>query len=272
MKTKYILILLSVLCFQLNAQTPERSIQIECDSLKYAGDCNNALEIRPINQIEFMCTSEGHGDKLEIKGYPSKSLYFFEKEHNTIWLKFDIPIDALFTFKLIPKDTTYDYDFLLFKQEDTSLCEKILERDLRPVRSSISRNDLTEKSITGLSVTGNQPYVHSGPGDIFSSGIEVAKGERYYLVIDNVYGGQAGFYLQFGYYETKTITGRVFDEETGLPLKSTISLENAATGEVLVESESEPDSGRYEIILPVFGLVTTPNPSYIQLSMARNTI
>ena len=158
-----------------------------------------AIEIKPINKLVFSCSNESFGKQLEIKNNSSKSIYFFEKEHNTIWLKFSSPYDALMCFDIIPMDSTYDFDFLLFKNDNVNFCDKLSIGQIKPLRSNISRNDLKNKSITGLKIEAKQNFIHSGVQPIYSKAIEVNKTESYFLVIDNVYGGKGGFSIQFNY-------------------------------------------------------------------------
>lgn len=185
---------------------------------------------------------------MEIRA-ASNSLHFFEREHNTLWLKFDISSDGLFAFRIIPKDTTYDYDFLLFKVGGQNLCESLAD-GLKPVRSNISRNDPSKNSITGLKFEVINAYMRSGPGINFSSAINVLKGDRYYLAIDNVYGGNSPFFIEFTNHNIAEISGTILNDEQE-PMKAQITFEDAVSGDLLAQSESDPVTGEFTIEVPI---------------------
>ena len=71
---------------------------------------------------------------LEISKNSPNSIYRFEQEHNTIWLKLKVSIDGHLTFKLIPKNIKYDFDFLLFKIKNKKFCQEIRDKTLKPIR------------------------------------------------------------------------------------------------------------------------------------------
>ena len=187
----------------MTLQSLSQDINIDCITTKQAGDCYSAIEIDPINKLIFNCSPLGFGSKLEIKNNSLKSIFFFEKEHNTIWLKFNSPYNALMCFDIIPNDTTYDFDFLLFKNKENNFCENLNYNHTKPIRTNISRNNLKNKSITGLNINAKKEYNPSGIQPMYSKALNVNKLENYYLVIDNVYGGESGFPLQFNYYKEK---------------------------------------------------------------------
>ena len=224
-----------------------QDINIDCIAIKQAGDCYSAIEINPINKLLFNCSPKGFGNQLEIKNNSSKSMFFFEKEHNTIWLKFNCPYNALMCFDIIPNDTTYDFDFLLFKNEGNNFCKNLNYKHSKPIRTNISRNNLKNKSITGLNINAKKEYIPSGIQPMYSKALKVNKSENYFLVIDNVYGGESGFSIQFNYYEEKNIKGRIIDKNTNNPIYSNIKIENANNGKQIAESQSDSITGEFNL-------------------------
>ena len=224
-----------------------QDINIDCIAIKQAGDCYSAIEINPINKLLFNCSPKGCGSQLEIKNNSSKSIFFFEKEHNTIWLKFNCPYDAFMCFDIIPNDSTYDFDFLLFKNEENNFCKNLIYKQTKPIRTNISRNNLKNKSITGLNINAKKQFIPSGIQPMYSKALKVNKSENYFLVIDNVYGGESGFSIQFNYYKEKTIKGSIIDKNTNNPIYSNIKIENANNGKQIAESQSDSINGEFNL-------------------------
>ena len=242
-----------------------QDINIDCIAIKQAGDCYSAIEINPINKLLFNCSPKGSGNQLEIKNNSSKSIFFFEKEHNTIWLKFNCPYDALMCFDIIPNDTTYDFDFLLFKNEGNDFCKTLNYKETKPIRTNISRNNLKNKSITGLNINAKKQFIPSGIQPMYSKALKVNKSENYFLVIDNVYGGESGFSIQFNYYEEKNIKGRIIDKNTNNPIYSNIKIENANNGKQIAESQSDSITGEFNL-----DYKATINEDYYLITESKN--
>jgi len=242
-----------------------QDINIDCIAIKQAGDCDSAIEINPINKLLFNCSPKGFGSQLEIKNNSSKSIFFFEKEHNTIWLKFNCPYDALMCFDIIPNDTTYDFDFLLFKNEGNNFCKNLNYKHSKPIRTNISRNNLKNKSITGLNINAKKEYIPSGIQPMYSKALKVNKSENYFLVIDNVYGGESGFSIQFNYYEEKNIKGSIIDKNTNNPIYSNIKIENANNGKQIAESQSDSITGEFNL-----DYKATINEDYYLITESKN--
>lgn len=242
-----------------------QDINIDCIAIKQAGDCYSAIEINPINKLLFNCSPKGFGSQLEIKNNSSKSIFFFEKEHNTIWLKFNCPYDALMCFDIIPNDTTYDFDFLLFKNEGNNFCKNLNYKHSKPIRTNISRNNLKNKSITGLNINAKKEYIPSGIQPMYSKALKVNKSENYFLVIDNVYGGESGFSIQFNYYEEKNIKGSIIDKNTNNPIYSNIKIENANNGKQIAESQSDSITGEFNL-----DYKATINEDYYLITESKN--
>ena len=242
-----------------------QDVSIDCITIKQAGDCYSAIEINPINKLLFDCSPKGFGSQLEIKNNSSKSVFFFEKEHNTIWLKFNCPYDALMCFDIIPNDTTYDFDFLLFKNEGNNFCKNLNYKQTKPIRTNISRNNLKNKSITGLNINAKEQFVPSGIQPMYSKALKVDKSENYFLVIDNVYGGESGFSIEFNYYKEKNIKGSIIDKNTNNPIYSNIKIENANNGKQIAESQSDSITGEFYL-----DYMTTINEDYYLITESKN--
>ena len=243
------------------------SASFNCEQFISSSDCANALIIKANGKINFTCTPDGFGEELEIKNNSPKSVYF-EKEHNTVWLKFKALKDGFLTFKLVPNNFTYDYDYALFKPESDSLCERIINKSIQPIRANNSRNNENEMSVTGLSMMAGSDFVPSGIGNNLSKAIKVVKGELFILVIDNVYKGNEGFSLRFEYLEVKTIEGEIRDEQTGEPIKANVTWENKKTGEILASTTSNSSDGKFKLEAPVY--VNKPNVEFTLSTYINN--
>ena len=99
---------------------------INCNAILSSGDCSSAINIKPVNKLIFKCSPKGSGKKLEIKNNSLGNVHFFEKEHNTIWLNFSCPHNAIMEFEIIPFDSTYDFDFLLFENVNNNFCNSFI--------------------------------------------------------------------------------------------------------------------------------------------------
>ena len=210
-------------------------------------DCFNAAMIKAEGEFTFKESPQGIGEELEFSGNPSNSLQYFKKEHNSAWFQFDPVYSGILIFKIIPKDRATDFDFLLFKYTDENFCSDIVKKKIKPVRTNISRFSAEENSITGLSLDANKERVHSGPGFHLSKAIEVEQGDRYYLVLDNVYGNTAGFSLVFDYYRTVELTGVIKNDQNAL-IKDEVKVlwENTA-GEMLAETIADKNTGEFKL-------------------------
>lgn len=203
-------------------------------------DCKNAIKLdfgKNKNVVYGPTISPiGFGQIQEIRGSEKKSCTSFEKEHNSSWYYFDAPSDGNLVLDIISIDTTNDYDFMIFKVKglDGSFCDLI---NRQPVRSNISRSGKGEVSITGLSSVGKANLVHSGPGETFSKPLEVKKGERYYLVLDNVYSGGLGHTIKLGYQKTIQIGGVVFNDEDK-PIQVDVTISDSQGHQVTTQSDS----------------------------------
>lgn len=160
-------------------------------------DCNHPIQL--FDTIYGPTTApEGSGKTLEFSSVKNDP-YSFETEHNTVWYFFEADADCDLSFDIIPLSLKDDYDFILFRYEGPATCQQIKERVLLPVRSCISRNDTTIGSKTGLSSGGVDEFIHSGPGSSYAKHLPVKAGEKFLLVLDNVYPNGSGHHIHLKY-------------------------------------------------------------------------
>jgi len=178
-----------------------------------ASDCIGAVQIND-TVIGPVYSPKGHGKKLEIYGYELGDPYFIEREHNTVWYKFRVPYDAVFTFDLIPNHPEDDFDFLLFQYDGPNFCQDIADGLKIPVRTNISRKNIEVQGKTGLSKSAIDDYVPSGPGSSYSRALTVRRGEMYYILVDNPFKENEGhtIHLRFKKLTPETNTAAL-DEE-----------------------------------------------------------
>ena len=161
-------------------------------------DCMGALLLND-TIVGPVYSPKGFGKKLEISNYDLGDPYFIEREHNTVWYKFIVPYDAIFTFDLIPNRKDDDFDFLLFQYDGPNFCRDIADGTKIPIRTNISRKNIEVQGKTGLREGAIDEYVPSGPGSSYSKPVKVHKGEMYYILVDNPFRENDGhtIYLHF---------------------------------------------------------------------------
>lgn len=185
--------LVFLFCCQL-ALAQQKPIQLS----EQGSDCMGALLLND-TVVGPVYSPKGFGKKLEIKDYDLGDPYFIEREHNTVWYKFIVPYDAIFTFDLIPIRKDDDFDFLLFQYDGPNFCQDISDGKKIPIRTNISRKNIEVQGRTGLSEGSVDEYVPSGPGSSYSKPVKVRKGEMYYILVDNPFRENDGhtIYLHF---------------------------------------------------------------------------
>ena len=230
-------------------------------------DCFNTPIISAEGRFTFKESPQGIGEQLEFSGNPSNSLQYFKKEHNSAWFQFDAVTNGVLVFKIEPKDTATDFDFLLFKYTDENFCSDMVKKKIKPLRTNISRYNPEENSVTGLSPGADEERVHSGPGSHLSKAIDVEQGDRYYLVLDNVYGNKAGFSLVFDYYKTVEVTGVIKNDENTLINEEVKVLWESKTGELLAQTIADKTTGEFKLDAPI---LKTSTPGDYTLSVESN--
>jgi len=227
-------------------------------NISKAKDCSTAMSIIPEDTFGPTTAPHGYGNVLEFSNNPKSSLHHFEAEHNSVWYKFMIPFEGYLVFDILPLCPKDDYDFLLFRYVNgKTFCNDIIEKKTYPVRSNIGRNDVSIGGKTGLNLSSTNAFKDSGPGNSYSSAIQVKKGEIYYLVLDNVYENGSGHSLVFNYLNKdstsavkREIKGIILDQNTQKNLAADVVLEDAVTGEILGTTKTDPASGEFVFIMP----------------------
>ncbi|MEZ4808166.1 MAG: hypothetical protein R2815_11950 [Flavobacteriales bacterium] len=211
------------------------------------GDCTGAIFI---TDSVFMVDQavRGFGNKLEIKENPFEDKQWFEREHHSTWYKFRVPVQCNLTMDIIPKDPQDDIDFPIFEGAIPGICDKIANKQVRPVRSNISRNDPSIDSRCGLRKDAPDAYVRSGVGSSFSSSLDVEAGQLFYLAIDHQDRPRAGYTIRFHYdppppppvvekekvQQELTIT--VVDARSGKPVDANLTIDGMVFSKVVEAS------------------------------------
>ncbi len=210
-------------------------------------DCNMAREIilKDDKRIWKTLTPKGFGLVNEI---PKKTIYSFEQEHNTAWYKLIINSSGKLIFDIMPTNPCDDYDFMLFKATTDHFCDSLLNFEIKPVRSCISRNKDELRGRTGLNSRSSEEYVKAGVTSAYSKYIEVNVGDVFYLVLDNVYDNGSGHSIEFSIATDIKISGVVIDEYKK-PLKTEVAFTNNK-GDTLMLGKTEKD-GSYDFTVPV---------------------
>ena len=211
------------------------------------GDCIDARElVLKLDQriFDIPVPAEGPGQVNEISA-PRGDKYFFRQEHHTHWYTFVVPFNGMLSLEIRPYVAADDYDFLLFQDSTGRMCEQIQEKSILPIRSVISRNDKRLASRTGLDAYAKTVHQEEGPGPSFAQAIQVKKGQRYYLLIDNVYGGGEGYELECKFFYQPHLFGQVIDADTKEPLAAKVYVEYWEQPVYLDSILTNPTDGKY---------------------------
>ena len=224
-------------------------------------DCNHSIDIT--GQTAIVATAPmGSGAQIEIQSKKGDLMYF-ETEHNLVWYRFRTFENAELSFIISPQISSDDYDFILFECENEDCCSQICSGDIQPVRSNISRNNVENKGQTGLGIQGTSDYVHEGKGNNFSNNIKVKSGFTYYLVLDNVYGGEGGHRIDFTYIPLAKKKNKpsspmlnlfVTDQDSGQFINSEITL-------LKFDKDFNADTIRFHDVTSIYNAVE-PNTYY----------
>jgi len=111
---------------------------------------------------------------------------YFKEEHNVAWITFLAPKDTMLTFDITPASAEDDLDFLLFKEEKGGeFCSHLgIINNNDPVRTNLAKPS-NDKGGTGLAPKRTEKIVDKNGTSSYSKPLEVKKGERYYLVVDD---------------------------------------------------------------------------------------
>lgn len=217
--------LLCLLCIATLFLKTSSFAQTDSTLKKTACDCDSAIKLKIYKWASYGFTQApvGFGKVQEIKAKANSSKTAFEREHHSAWYLLEFNISGELVFEITPKDKKDDYDFLLFPYQDSLTCKDILNEKIKPIRGNLSRNDTSNLSITGLSADVKNELSGKGIGAQFSKSIEVKAGEKYILVLDNVYEGGKGHKLNFAFVKEVNIAGQVVNDE-GKPLVAEVTL------------------------------------------------
>jgi len=211
-------------------------------------DCKTAIAIDIFKSQKYGPTTApvGYGEQMEIKAKQKGDNTSFEEEHNTAWYLLNIEHTGELAIDIAPIDSLNDYDFLLYKVPDSILfCSDLLNKKIQPIRSNLSKNKEKTSGITGLSSSAKSPFKGKGPGDNFSSSVQVNKGEKYMLVLDNLSPNGKGHAIYFSYMVKIHVAGVVVDF-----LKHPLSVEVTLLDEKnkkIAATISNAQTGKYDI-------------------------
>jgi len=210
-------------------------------------DCAGAIQITLGKKTVYGLTvpPNGFGKVKEIHASEKKSVYFFDKEHNTAWYYFDVVYEGELVFEIVPQNPADDYDFLLFKSNGGNFSDTLKKKKILPIRTNISRSVKDLGGRTGLTDTSKDEFVPAGLGNPFSKSIHVKKGEHYYLVLDNVYKGGSGHTINFNYVRSVELSGIVLNEQKK-PLKAEVVLSDD-NGNDIKKTVSDSITGKYDL-------------------------
>lgn len=233
------LLVVCVCAVSASAQRPDTPLTQE------NGDCAGAIFIADSIYHQPQAV-RGFGNKLEIKENPSDHKQWFEREHHTTWYKFRSPATTTLTFDIVPDNIEDDIDFLVFEGAIPGICDKVATKGVTPVRSNISRNDKSNRSICGLRKDAPDDYVRSGVGSSFSRAIEVKQGDLFYLAVDYQDRPLAGYTIRFHYDppppppepEEKSkakqqVVISIVDAKSGKPLEANLTIDGMVFSEVI---------------------------------------
>jgi len=187
-------------------------------------DCDSAIPLQIGKTVKYGVTvpPPNAGKKNEVTRTAANP-HVFETEHHTAWYILIPLLSDNLNLTIIPQLPTDDYDFVVYRYYGKSTCDSIASGKAKPVRSNIARTQNVDSGQTGLSSAGKTEYAGEGPGKAFSKTLPVKKGEKYLLVVDNVYAKGGGHTLKFFYTREVTIRGEVTGEN-GKYIKAEVTL------------------------------------------------
>jgi outer membrane protein OmpA-like peptidoglycan-associated protein len=207
-----------------------------------ASDCEKAIDIQ-IDKNKIYGPTAAPAGFGEIQEIPAKRNLLFEKEHFTAWYRLSIERDGELVFEVVPTNPKNDYDFVVYKYDET-LCKKLMAPDQVPVRSNLSRVDKSIQGISGLMANVKNVNVGMGIGNAYCRSMNVKKGEKYMLVLDNVYPNGEGHTIYFSFLKQVEIKGRIVDSNNE-PVEAEVSLSDNFGN--VVEKINSDKNGQYDM-------------------------
>lgn len=235
-KINLALVIINMATLTMYAQSSEKP------TFGVASDCEKAVDIEINRNKIFGPTAApfGFGTVQEIT---AKKNLLFEKEHYTAWYRLLIERDGELVFEVVPTNPKDDYDFIVYKY-DEALCKNIMSPSLVPLRSNLSRVDKSIQGISGLMANVKNTSVGMGIGNAYCKSITVKNGEKYMLVLDNVYPNGEGHTIYFNFLKQVEIKGKVVDSNNE-PVEAEVSLSDNF-GNVVEKINSDKD-GQYDM-------------------------
>ena len=200
--------------------------------IRNTGTCENAYDISRFKRFGPTTPPE-----KSVEGNKQN----FEYTKHPTWYKFIVPQNGILLFDIIPEKQSDNYDFVLFKA-DENFCEGYNAGTVKPLRTNLSPPSADDNGYTGLSITAKLP--------VYEKGVEVKKGQAYYLALNNVYENGMGHTVILRFLETRNISGTVSNRKNNHPLKATVMWENLRNVD-MKQKVKTAKKGEFEMNIPL---------------------
>ena len=238
------------------------------EKIMLKGDLKGAPVIKINQNYTFQKSPKGFGLLKEFKETTRPNAHLFRQERNSAWFLIEVPFSGLLTFDLSPHQLKDDYDWMLFKLT-SDLDRLIASETASPLRTNNARNAISSNSKTGMKPSGESKFVKPGPANNYSLPLKVKAGEKFALVLDNIYGGK-GFDLVVNIgpdiqQPLVLLEGQVTDRKTGSHILAEITIDDDSTGVMIGKSVCDPKTGRYSLRVPANRSlnITAWHPGYL---------
>ena len=217
-------------------------------NIENTGTCEDALDISRFKRFGPTTapapTEKGDAASFQYTKHPT-------------WYTFTVPHDGILLFDIIPDKRSDNYDFLLFRSEN-GFCKKYKSGKAEPVRQNLNPSIGDDLGFTGLSMSPESPA--------YEEGLDVKKGEMFYLALNNMYDNGKGHTVVLNILETRKIYGKVTDKQNDNELKSELIWENLRKPDMRATTQTQK-KGEYSMKIP---LSTEPNafPQYQLMAYA----
>ncbi|MGB3948711.1 MAG: OmpA family protein [Bacteroidia bacterium] len=275
----YLLCVLLTISIVLNAQSTKPTVKnsIKKQLAPVSCDCKSLISI-PINQSTIYGPTVapiGYGELQEITAFSKSDKLNFEKEHNSAWYLLTINHEGELVFEITPTDSTNDYDFLLYQYTDSNFCEQLQQKQLIAIRGNLARNNTKEKGITGLNGETDFEFSAQGVNNNWSKSIQVKAGNKYVLVLDNVYPNGNGHTIKFNFVKNVSINGTVTDA-ANVPLANAEVLLEDNDGNTIKQINTD-NKGTYAIDLKLkeginYSLSFSADSSFIETQIVNTKL
>jgi len=268
MRIKIILLLFTFISFFSAAQTKTTvplKKPVSNQAKPISADCSIPIPIT-INVSTTYGPTVPPNEFGLVKEIDGRQKNAFEEEHNSAWYLLSISKDGELGFEIVPVDTLNDYDFIIYNYTDSTFCDKLQKNKLQPIRSNLANIKRSVKGITGLQPDANAISIGKGIGNAYSKTIEVKKGEKYMLVLDNVHPEGKGHTIFFSYLKNIELKGKVVGADS-IPLIADIILSDNK-GRTVEETQSNAQ-GEYKINTQIkenqnYNLTFTSENTFVQ--------